>query len=75
MRWQGVRLGVAENSDRPEESTLLPHSPPWWGGEGNMAAGGSGRAHTLGERERSVHDSCSVYPSVSMIVIGLSLPY
>ena len=53
VRWRGV----AANSDRPEGSNLLPPSPPWWGGgEGNMAAGGSGRAHTLGERERSAHD-------------------
>ncbi len=56
VRWRGVQLGVAENSDHPEGSTLLPPSPTWWGGEGNMAAGGSGRAHTLGERERSAHD-------------------
>ncbi len=56
VRWRGVRLGVAGNFDRPEGSTLLPPSPPQWGGEGNMAAEGSGRAHTLGERERSAHD-------------------
>jgi hypothetical protein len=43
MGWRGVWLGVAENSDRPEGSTLLPPSPPWWGGEGNMAAGGPGK--------------------------------
>ncbi len=52
VRWRGV----AANSDRPEGSTLLPPPPPWGGGEGNMAAGGSGRAHTLSERERSAHD-------------------
>jgi hypothetical protein len=32
VRWRGVRLGVAENFDHPEGSTLLPPSPPWWGG-------------------------------------------
>jgi hypothetical protein len=52
-RWRGV----AANSDCPEGSTLLPPPPPWWGGgEGNMAAGGSGRAHTLSETERSAHN-------------------
>jgi hypothetical protein len=40
VRWRGVRCGVAVNFDRPEGSTLLPPSPPRWGGEGNMAAGG-----------------------------------
>ncbi len=56
VRWRGVRLGVAVNFDRPEGSTLLPPSPPRWGGKGNMAAGGLARAYTLGERERSAHD-------------------
>jgi hypothetical protein len=56
VMWRGVQLGVAVNFDRPEGSALLPPTPPRWGGEGNMAAGGSGRAHTLGERERSAHD-------------------
>ncbi len=57
VRWRGVWHGVAVNFDRPEGSTLLPPSPPrWGGGEGNMAAGGSARACTLGERERSAHD-------------------
>ncbi len=53
VRWRGVRVGVAGNFDRRKGSALLPSSPP--GGEGYMAAGGSG-ACTLGERERSSHD-------------------
>jgi hypothetical protein len=37
MRWREV----AENSDRPEGSTLLPPSPPWWGGgRGTWLQGG-----------------------------------
>jgi hypothetical protein len=41
VRWRGVRLGVADNFDRPEGSTLLPPSPPWWGGgRGTWLQGG-----------------------------------
>jgi hypothetical protein len=36
MRWRGV----TPNSDRPEGSTLLPPSPPWWGGRGTWLQGG-----------------------------------
>jgi hypothetical protein len=36
MRWRGV----AANSDRPEGSTLLPPSPPWWGGGEHGCRGG-----------------------------------
>jgi hypothetical protein len=32
VRWRGVRHRVAVNFDRPEGSTLLPPSPPRWGG-------------------------------------------
>jgi hypothetical protein len=46
VRWRGVRLGVAENFDRPEGSTLLLPSPPWWGG-------GRGTWLQVGRREPS----------------------
>ncbi len=42
VRWRGVRLGVAGNFDCPEGSTLLPPSPPWWGGRGTWLQVGRG---------------------------------
>jgi hypothetical protein len=40
LRWRGVRSGVAVNFDRPEGSTLLPPSPPQWGGRVKWLQGG-----------------------------------
>ncbi len=52
VRWRGVRLGVAENFDRPERSTLLLPSPPWWGGGGEHGCRWVGASlHPGGEGE------------------------